>query len=143
MGTSLLNQYKASYADSTDFSVNALSLSDALVALASAHRGEPTIIQKTAEGIAVAMPDPAIGLKTIVTDTSAETAGCKATPYTIDSVKNGEKVWFTAIPTDDFVFVGWYLDNELLSTETSYEGTISYSGLTPTILVYEARFEHV
>ena len=143
MGTSLLNQYKASYADSTELSVNAETMEDALVVLKASKANEPTIIQKTADGIAVAMPDPAIGLRTVVTDTSAETAGCKATPYTISSVKNGEKVWFTAIPTDDFVFVGWYLDNELLSTETSYEGTISYSGLTPTILVYEARFEHV
>ena len=143
MGATLLNQYKASYADSTDLSVNAESLSDALVALSSVKNSEPVIIQKTVDKIAVAIPDPAIGLRTVVTDASAESAGCKATPYAIGSIKNGEKVWFTAIPTEDFVFIGWYLNNELLSVETSYEGTISYSGLTPTILEYEARFEHV
>jgi hypothetical protein len=56
------------------------------------------------------------------------------------SVKNGDKVWFTAIVAEGYAFSGWYLGDELQSTEESYEATISYAGTTPTTLEYEARF---
>lgn len=135
-----LNQYKASYADSTDMSVAAASMADALVALAEAKADEPSLIQKTVAGIKVAIPAPAIGIKTVVTDSSAANAGCKATPYNISSVENGDKVWFTAIAAEGFTFSGWYLGGELQSTDESYEATISYTGTTPTTLEYEARF---
>ena len=135
-----LNQYKASYPDSTDMTVAASTISDAIVALAEAKPGEPSLIQKIVTGIAVAIPAPAIAIRTFVTGTGAEASGCKATPYTIDSVENGDKVWFTAIAVEGFDFSGWYLDNELQSTEESYEATIAYAGTTPTTLEYEARF---
>ena len=92
-----LNQYKASYPDATDMSVAAGSMEDALVALKEAKDMEPSMLQKTVTGIAVAIPAPAIAIETFVTGTGAAAAGCKATPYTIDSVENGDKVWFTAI----------------------------------------------
>ena len=120
-----LNQYKASYPDATDMSVAAGSMEDALVALKEAKDMEPSMLQKTVTGIAVAIPAP---------------AGCKATPYTIDSVENGDKVWFTAIAVDGFTFSGWYLGEELKSSDESYEATIAYAGTTPTTLKYEARF---
>lgn len=135
-----LNQYKASYADSTDMSVAAASMADALVALAEAKSDEPSLIQKTVTGIKVAVPSPAIGIKTVVTGSGAADAGCKATPYNIPSVENGDKVWFTAIVAEGYSFVGWYLGDELQSDDESYEATISYTGTTPTILEYEARF---
>ena len=141
MNTTLLNQYKASFADSTELSVNAGTMEDALVVLKASKANEPTIIHKTIEGIAVAIPEPAIGLRTVVTSAEAETAGCKATPYVINSIKRGEKVWFTAIPVTGYHFVGWFLDDELLSTDVSYEATITYAGQTPVILEYEAQFE--
>ena len=135
-----LNQYKASYADSTDMSVAASSLADAIVALAEAKDGEPSLIQRVVTGIKVAIPAPAIAIKTIVTGTGAEASGCKATPYNISSVENGDKVWFTAIVVEGYTFSGWYLNDELQSTDESYEATISYAGTTPTTLEYEARF---
>ena len=135
-----LNQYKASYADSTDMSVAAETLSDAIVALQEAKPGEPSLIQRVVTGIKVAIPAPAIAIKTIVTGTGAEASGCKATPYNISSVENGDKVWFTAIVVAGYVFSGWYLNDELLSTDESYEATVSYAGTTPTTLTYEARF---
>ena len=135
-----LNQYKASYADSTDMSVAASSLADAIVALAEAKDGEPSLIQRVVTGIKVAIPAPAIAIKTIVTGTGAEASGCKATPYNISSVENGDKVWFTAIVVEGYTFSGWYLNDELQSTDKSYEATISYAGTTPTTLEYEARF---
>lgn len=135
-----LNQYKASFPDSTDLSVAAGTMQDALVALAEAHTGEPSMVQKTVTGIAVAIPAPAIAIVTTVTGTGAAAAGCKATPYSIDSVENGDKVWFTAITVDGFTFSGWYLNDELQSSDESYEATISYAGTTPTTLTYEARF---
>ena len=135
-----LNQYKASYADSTDMSVAASSLADAIVALAEAKPGEPSLIQRVVTGIKVAIPAPAIAIETIVTGTGAEASGCKATPYNISSVENGDKVWFTAIVADGYTFSGWYLNDELQSTDESYEATISYAGTTPTTLKYEARF---
>lgn len=135
-----LNQYKASYADSTDMSVAASSLADAIVALEEAKPGEPSLIQRVVTGIKVAIPAPAIAIKTIVTGTGAEASGCKATPYNISSVENGDKVWFTAIVAEGYTFSGWYLNNELQSTDESYEATISYAGTTPTTLEYEARF---
>ena len=135
-----LNQYKASYADSTDMSVAASSLADAIVALAEAKDGEPSLIQRVVTGIKVAIPAPAIAIKTIVTGTGAEASGCKATPYNISSVENGDKVWFTAIVVEGYTFNGWYLNDELQSTDESYEATISYAGTTPTTLEYEARF---
>ena len=135
-----LNQYKASYADSTDLTVAASTIADAIVALAEAKPGEPSLIQKTVTGIAVAIPAPAIAIRTFVTGTGAEASGCKATPYNISSVENGDKVWFTAIAVEGYTFAGWYLNEELQSTDESYEATISYAGTTPTILEYEARF---
>lgn len=135
-----LNQYKASYADSTDMSVAASSLADAIVALEEARPGEPSLIQRVVTGIKVAIPAPAIAIKTIVTGTGAEASGCKATPYNISSVENGDKVWFTAIVAEGYTFSGWYLNEELQSTDESYEATISYAGTTPTTLEYEARF---
>ena len=128
-----LNQYKASYADSTDMSVAAASLADA-------KPGEPSLIQRVVTGIKVAIPAPAIAIKTFVTGTGAEASGCKATPYNISSVENGDKVWFTAIVAEGYTFSGWYLNDELQSTDESYEATISYAGTTPTTLEYEARF---
>lgn len=135
-----LNQYKASYPDATDMSVAAGSMEDALVALKEAKDMEPSMLQKTVTGIAVAIPAPAIAIETFVTGTGAAAAGCKATPYTIDSVENGDKVWFTAIAVDGFTFSGWYLGEELKSSDESYEATIAYAGTTPTTLKYEARF---
>lgn len=135
-----LNQYKASYADSTDMSVAAETLADAIVALAEAKADEPSLIQRTVTNIKVAIPAPAIAIKTVVTGTGASSAGCKATPYNIGSVENGDKVWFTAIAVEGFTFSGWYLNNELQSSDESYEATISYAGTTPTTLEYEARF---
>lgn len=135
-----LNQYKASYPDATDMSVAAGSMEDALVALKEAKDMEPSMLQKTVTGIAVAIPAPAIAIETFVTGTGAAAAGCKATPYTIDLVENGDKVWFTAIAVDGFTFSGWYLGDELKSSDESYEATIAYAGTTPTTLKYEARF---
>ena len=135
-----LNQYKASYADSTDLTVAAATLSDAIIALEEAKPGEPSLIQRTVTGVKVAIPAPAIAIKTIVSGTGAEASGCKATPYAISSVENGDKVWFTAITVDGFTFSGWYLNDELQSSDKSYEATISYAGTTPTTLTYEARF---
>lgn len=135
-----LNQYKAAYPDSTDLTVAAETMADALVALAEAHAGEPSMIQKTVTGVKVAIPAPAIAIETFVTGTGAAASGCKATPYNIASVENGDKVWFTAIPVDGFAFDGWYLGNELQSQDESYEATIAYAGTTPTTLKYEARF---
>ena len=123
-----LNQYKASYPDATDMSVAAGSMEDALVALKEAKDMEPSMLQKTVTGIAVAIPAPAIAIETFVTGTGAAAAGCKATPYTIDSVENGDKVWFTAIAVDGFTFSGWYLGEELKSSDESYEATIAYAG---------------
>jgi hypothetical protein len=121
-------------------SVAAGSMEDALVALKEAKDMEPSMLQKTVTGIAVAIPAPAIAIETFVTGTGAAAAGCKATPYTIDSVENGDKVWFTAIAVDGFTFSGWYLGEELKSSDESYEATIAYAGTTPTTLKYEARF---
>ena len=135
-----LNQYKASFPDSTDMSVAAATMQDALVALGEAKNIEPSMLQKIATGIAVAIPAPAIAIETFVTGTGAAAAGCKATPYSIDSVENGDKVWFTAIASEGFTFDGWYLDNEKVSEAESYEATIAYPGATPTTLKYEARF---
>lgn len=135
-----LNQYKASYADSTELTVAAETLADAIVALGEAKSDEPSLIQRTVSGIKVAIPAPAIAIKTTVTGSGAVSAGCKATPYNISSVENGDKVWFTAIAVEGFTFEGWYLNNELQSAEESYEATIAYAGTTPTTLEYEARF---
>ena len=135
-----LNQYKASYADSTDLTVAASTIAEAIEALAQAKPDEPSLIQRTVTGIKVSVPSPAIGIKTSVVGTGAVEAGCKATPYSITSVENGDKVWFTAIAGEGFTFTGWYLDNELQSSDESYEATIAYEGTTPTILEYEARF---
>lgn len=135
-----VNQYKASFADSTDMSVVAPSLEDAIKALAVSKPEEPSLIQRVVTGIKVSIPSPAIAIKTSVVGSGAETAGCKATPYNISSVENGDKVWFTAIVAEGFSFSGWYLGDELQSTEESYEATIAYEGTTPTVLEYEARF---
>ena len=140
MATATLNQYKAAYPDSTDISVAAESMAEAIGVLSEIKQGEPSLLQKTVTGLAVAIPAPAIAIRTEVVGEGAVAAGCKATPYNISSVKNLDKVWFTAIVGEGFTFSGWYLNDELCSAEESYEATIHYDGGTPTTLVYEARF---
>lgn len=135
-----LNTYKAAYPDSTEKTVAATSMADAVETLASEHDGEPSLLQKTYTGMVVAVPDPTISIKTEVTGTGAVDGGCKATPYAISEVENGSKVWFTAIVADGFTFGGWYLDDTLVSSSESYEATIAYEGTSPVTLTYEARF---
>lgn len=138
-----LNTYKATYPDSTDLSVAANNMADALTALEDGHAGEPSLLQKTFTGMVISVPDPSISITTSVTGSGAEEGGCKATPYTIGSVSNGDKVWFTAIPAAGFTFAGWYVDGEQKSTQESFEETVSYSGANPVTLNYEARFTTV
>lgn len=135
-----LNTYKAVFPDSQERSIAAESMADAIQTLEDLHTGEPSLLQKTFTGMVISVPDPTISVKTEVTGANAAESGCKATPYTIAEVKKGDKVWFTAIPADGFVFGGWYLDNELLSNDESYEATIEYNGTSPVTLNYEARF---
>lgn len=135
-----LNTYKAVFPDSQERSIAAETMADAIETLSDLHNGEPSLLQKTFTGMVISVPDPTISVTTEVTGTGAVDAGCKATPYTISEVKKGDKVWFTAIPVDGFVFGGWYLDNELLSNDESYEATIEYNGTSPVTLNYEARF---
>ena len=135
-----LNTYKAVFPDSQERSIAAESMADAIQTLEDLHNGEPSLLQKTFTGMVISVPDPTISVKTEVTGANAAESGCKATPYTIAEVKKGDKVWFTAIPADGFVFGGWYLDNTLLSNDESYEATIEYNGTSPVTLNYEARF---
>lgn len=135
-----LNTYKAVFPDSQERSIAAENMADAIQTLADLHNGEPSLLQKTFTGMVISVPDPTISVKTEVTGANAVEGGCKATPYTIAEVKKGDKVWFTAIPGEGFVFGGWYLDNTLLSNDESYEATIEYNGTSPVTLNYEARF---
>lgn len=135
-----LNTYLAVFPDSQERSIAAESMADAIQTLADLHNGEPSLLQKKITGMVVSVPDPTISVKTEVTGSGAVEGGCKATPYTIAEVKKGDKVWFTAIPGEGFVFGGWYLDNTLLSNDESYEATIEYNGTSPVTLNYEARF---
>ena len=135
-----LNTYKAVFPDSQERSIAAESMADAIQTLEDLHNGEPSLLQKTFTGMVISVPDPTISVKTEVTGANAAESGCKATPYTIAEVKKGDKVWFTAIPVEGFVFGGCYLDNTLLSNDESYEATIEYNGTSPVTLNYEARF---
>lgn len=135
-----LNTYKAVFPDSQERSIAAENMSDAIQTLADLHNGEPSLLQKTFTGMVISVPDPTISVKTEVTGANAAESGCKATPYTIAEVKKGDKVWFTAIPAEGFVFGGWYIDSTLLSNDESYEATIEYNGTSPVTLNYEARF---
>lgn len=135
-----LNTYKAVFPDSQERSIAAENMADAIQTLADLHNGEPSLLQKTFTGMVISVPDPTISVKTEVTGAGAAENGCKATPYTIAEVKKGDKVWFTAIPAEGFVFGGWYLDDKLLSNDESYEATIEYNGTSPVTLNYEARF---
>ena len=58
-----LNQYKAAFPDSTELSVAAATMEEALTALGEAHDGEPSLLQKTVTGIKVAIPAPAIAIE--------------------------------------------------------------------------------
>lgn len=139
-----LNQYKANYEDMTELSVAAESMVDALEALGESKPDvEPSILTKTAKGVVVAIPAPAISVITEVQSEAAVSGGCKATPYNIANVENGNKVWFTAIPADGFQFAGWFLNGEKVSEEESYEATIEYAGSTPTTLKYIAQFSAI
>ncbi len=135
-----LNTYKAVFPDSQERSIAAENMADAIQTLADLHNGEPSLLQKTFTGMVISVPDPTISVKTEVTGANAAESGCKATPYTIAEVKKGDKVWFTAIPVEGFVFGGWYLDDTLLSNDESYEATIEYNETSPVTLNYEARF---
>lgn len=136
-----LNQYKANYSDSTSLSVVAESMTEAINCLLESKDEDPVMLQTMTRNLKVSVPNPIVSIQTVVEGNGAVAGGCKATPYSINAVHNGEKVWFTAIPAEGFTFVGWTLGTEQVSTNESYEATISYAGETPTTLTYKAVFE--
>ena len=144
MGTTTLNEYRIDYADNRSEIFMAESVRSA--ADAKETGGRP-IAQITRMRVNVGVDPPIRGVKfsTAVTPESAGENKCLATPETW-VVKEADKVIFTAIPAEGFVFDGWYMKggDTTLSTEPVTELQVDYPA-DPAALAaeFEARFSPI
>ncbi len=132
--TKVLKQFKATYKDDAVSSCMAVDMVEAAKVL-SADNVEPVIIQKTADGIKVAMPDPALAFTT-----SSNEATCKAYPTGGSGIKLGDTLFLTAVAGEGFDFDGWYQGETLVSEEAEAAVIVESSAQVPSVIHYEARF---
>ena len=140
MATKLLNSYEATYESGAKAMCNAQTMEEAAAILTDTVQ-EPSILQKTAAGIRVAVPDPALAFTTEVADASAYAAGCRSYPANGGQVKAGDTVFLSAVPAVGYNFVGWYQGATLLSSDTEAAVVVESASPTPAVITYEARFE--
>ena len=142
------NVYKGSYDDLSELTVNADSMKSAIEALAriKADR-EPTILRKTVSGIQI--PDPPAPIPTVTVRVKAEIeeGSTIALPDTVTVrpetavVEKGSAVLLYAIDTAETPtvnFVGWYLNNVLVSQEPNFAYDIPESA--EDVLDFTARY---
>ena len=113
MSKQILNQFKGLFADGREVAVVASTIVDAATTLTS-ETEEPNLVQRTASGVTVLVPDANVAFLTAVSPAEAKTAGCVATPETY-TVPSGQKVIFSAVPTTGWVFSEWRKDGVALS----------------------------
>ena len=82
--------------------------------------------RKLATGLSVEIPDPNVRFQTVILETDAEVAGCKAYPL-VHEVEANKEVIFTAVPAVGYVFVNWSRGAVTLSTDA--EALISVTPL--------------
>jgi len=99
---------------------------------------EPTIIKFVKGKIAVSAPIRHVGFNTVIVPSAATDSGAYATPAHAE-VHNGTEVIFTAFEPFGWKFIGWFKNDQCLSTEkVSYIDVYDpYSSL----IRYEARYE--
>lgn len=132
--TKVLKQFKATYKDSGVASCMAVDITEAARVL-SADAEEPVIIQKTADGIKVSMPDPALSFVTV---SNEET--CKAYPSGGSGIKLGDTLFLTAVAGEGFDFEGWYQGDTLVSSDAEAAVIVESTAQVPSVLKFEARF---
>ncbi|MDR2457687.1 MAG: hypothetical protein LBD41_04325 [Clostridiales Family XIII bacterium] len=99
---------------------------------------EPSIIKFIKGKIAVSAPVKTVGFNTIITPQGAIDSGAYATPAHADVV-NGTEVIFTAYEPYSWKFIGWYKNNQLISTDKIT--TIDIYDPYTSLIQYEARYE--
>jgi hypothetical protein len=98
---------------------------------------DPAMIKFVKGKIAVAAAVKTVGFNTIITPQGAIDSGAYATPAHAE-VTNGTEVIFTAYEPYSWNFVGWYKNDQLISTDKVT--TIDIYDPYSTLLQYEARY---
>lgn len=140
MATKLLNSYEATYESGAKAMCNAQTMEEA-AAILTDNAQEPSVLQKTAAGIRVAVPDPALAFTTEVVDDAAYTAGCRSYPANGGQVKAGDTVFLSAVPAEGYNFTGWYQGTTLLSSDAEAAVVVESTSAVPAVITYEAHFE--
>ena len=141
MSTKLLNSYEATYEGGAKAVCNSQTMEEAAKILS--EETEPSILQKVAAGIRVAVPDPALAFKTEVTGEGCYDAGCRSYPSAGGIVKAGDTVFLSAVAVDGYNFLGWYQGETLLSEDAEAAVVVASSSAVPAVITYEARFEQI
>ena len=141
MALTMLNQYKGVYADNRIGYVVAEDITAAAENLTSITE-EPRLIQRVQDNIGVVTPDLIVQFKTEVSP--VEAVGCIATPpaYT---VKDGEKIILTAVPTTGWNFSKWTMTKGGVTTDIGTDAVLQLivdgtGNLTNDWIVYTAVF---
>jgi hypothetical protein len=140
MALRTLNEFKAYLADNTEQVFMAENLAEAAASLET--REIPLVqVSRTRTGVRVDVPDPKVFVKfeVLVTPGTAEDAGCIGTPR-LFTVPAGARVIFSALPAAGFVFLGWYREDVLLSSDAVAELAVTAALPEETAARIEARF---
>ena len=140
MSTKLLNSYEATYEGGAKAVCNAQTMEEAAKLLS--EETEPSILQKVAAGIRVAVPDPALAFKTAVAD-DMYAAGNRAYPANGGIVKAGDTVFLSAVAVDGYRFDGWYQGETKLSEDAEAAVVVASTSAVPALITYEARFVQI
>lgn len=141
MSIKLLNSYEATYEGGGKALCNAQTMEEAAKVLSEEF--EPSILQRTAAGIKVLVPDPALAFTTQVSDDTAYEAGCRSYPANGGQVKAGDTVFLTAVAAEGYNFVGWYQGATKLSEDVEAAIVVESASPVPAVITYEARFEAI
>jgi hypothetical protein len=135
----IMNEFRITYRDSTE--KLAVRQSTQEIAWDFENDENPIVqIQRTRTNLDVFIPviRPHVHFTVDVTPLGAVSGGCVATP-TAFTVPSGRSVILEALPTDGWVFSGWFLDAPIVPDETDGEFG---SDFDPTIPVStEVAFE--
>lgn len=136
MSVKSLKQYKATFDDNTSTSCVAADMEKAAGLLDSAEK-PVAILQKIADNVQVDVPDPVFAVETFVDSASVD---CKSYPSRGEGVKNGDKVFLSAVAGEGYTFDGWYLGEDKVSSEAEAAITIDSDSEVPATIRYEAKF---
>ena len=121
------NVYVANYDDLSQLSINAVDMKSAIQGLKFYKNEEPQLLRKTISGV-ITPNKVIVEVKANSTSAVPLPEGIVVRPTQGEFYENDE-VTLYVVPVDRATFVGWYVDGELLSTETEFKFTVPSSNV--------------